>query len=62
MVIPNWWEVKESQYQDSRVNLFDGLNFKLVILTHGRIFGYEILCANQVLSVHLFPLIKNENK
>jgi hypothetical protein len=34
MVIPNWWEVKESQYQDSRVNLYGY-----------PILGCQILCA-----------------
>ncbi len=30
MVIPNWWEVKENQYQDSRVNLFNVHDFMVV--------------------------------
>lgn len=45
MVIPNWWEVKENQYQDSRVNLYDGLNSKLFYVVHRILASFGIIHA-----------------
>lgn len=35
MVIPNWWEVKVNQYQDSRVNLLTNtISWWLILCTY----------------------------